>query len=144
MGVLSFKERYRHQWGGVTAATAATTAKTSITTTGMIEAAADVAIGVFGVVGMDDITRTAVDNMEVAARAGEATDVTAVVEVIAVTAGMTEAAAYTTAGAAVAAGVAETTSTASFGGSILDKPKGWKQKPEGKKGRWCKSVRSLE
>mmetsp|Transcript_78506 Transcript_78506/g.157007 ORF Transcript_78506/g.157007 Transcript_78506/m.157007 type:complete len:233 (+) Transcript_78506:1556-2254(+) len=79
-------------------------------TTGMTEVAADIAFGVFGAAGVDDMTTTAVDNMEIAARAGEATQVTAVVEAIAGAAGMTEAAAYTTAGAAVAAGVAETTS----------------------------------
>eukprot|EP00613_Pedinella_sp_CCMP2098_P071192 CAMPEP_0171911860 /NCGR_PEP_ID=MMETSP0993-20121228/10625_1 /TAXON_ID=483369 /ORGANISM="non described non described, Strain CCMP2098" /LENGTH=52 /DNA_ID=CAMNT_0012545491 /DNA_START=11 /DNA_END=166 /DNA_ORIENTATION=+ len=49
------------------------------------------------------MTRTAVDNMEIATRAGEATEMT-VVEVIAGTADMTEAATYTTAGVVGAAG----------------------------------------
>eukprot|EP00613_Pedinella_sp_CCMP2098_P069370 CAMPEP_0171919680 /NCGR_PEP_ID=MMETSP0993-20121228/18387_1 /TAXON_ID=483369 /ORGANISM="non described non described, Strain CCMP2098" /LENGTH=81 /DNA_ID=CAMNT_0012556411 /DNA_START=40 /DNA_END=282 /DNA_ORIENTATION=- len=49
------------------------------------------------------MTRTAVDNMEIQARAGEVTEVTTVVEVIAEAAGMTEAAAYTMPGATVAA-----------------------------------------
>ena len=105
-------------------------------TTGMTEAAADIAIGVFGVAGVDNMTRTAVDNMEIAARAGEVTEVMAVVEVIAGAAGMTEAAAYTTAGAAVAAGAAETTSTALFGGSTLEKPEGWKQMSKSARRRW--------
>ena len=63
------------------------------------------------------MTRTAVDNIEVAAREGETTDVTAVVEVIAGAAGMTEATAYTTAGAVGAAGATETTTTASVTGT---------------------------
>jgi len=86
----------------------------STVTTGMTEATADMAIGVFGVAGVDDMTRTAVDNMEIATRAGEATEMMAVVEVIAGAAGMTEAAAYTTAGVAVAAGAATTTKKKRF------------------------------
>jgi len=85
----------------------------STVTTRMTEATADMPIGAFGAVRVDDMTRTAVHNMEVATRAEEATETTAVVEVIAGTAGMTEAAAYTTAGVVGAAGAAETTTMAS-------------------------------
>jgi hypothetical protein len=86
----------------------------STVTAGMTEAAADIASGVFGVAGVDDMTRTAVDNMEIAARAGETTEVSAVVEAIAGASGMTEAAAYTTAGAVGVAGAAETTGVIAY------------------------------
>jgi len=44
--------------------------------TGRTEAAADIAIGVFGVVGVDETTTTAVDNMELVVRMEELTEAT--------------------------------------------------------------------
>jgi hypothetical protein len=111
----------------------------STVTVGMTEAAADIAIGVFGVAGVDDMTRTAVDNMEIAARAGEATEVTAVVEVIAGAAGMTEAAAYTTAGAAVAAGAATIAGVGAR--SIIPKPPNWTSMTKTHQKNWRRTHR---